>query len=130
MAIASDLDWVIILAVAAVLLFGSKGAGTMRTIGRWYGRAMRMKQQMLSEFTKEAGIPLPTPGQPISIRNALMGFDTIPSITGGIPAAVTSAPGAPYRPALEPNLPWAGSYPVPTWSVAISSVNIETERPR
>ncbi|MGD0719304.1 MAG: hypothetical protein ABSA15_06995, partial [Thermoplasmata archaeon] len=72
MALASDMDWVIILAVGAFLLFGTKGAGTMRTIGRWYGRAMRMKQQMLGEFTKAAEISLPTPGQPLSIRNALL----------------------------------------------------------
>jgi hypothetical protein len=128
MALASDMDWVIILAVGAFLLFGTKGAGTMRTIGRWYGRAMRMKQQMLGEFTKAAEISLPSPGQPLSIRNALLGIEPLPSHTGGVPVAVSTAPSAPYRPTLEPSLPWTGSYPVPTWSMAIPSVVIEPER--
>ncbi len=129
MALASDMDWVIILAVGTFLLFGTKGAGTMRTIGRWYGRAIRMKQQMLGEFTKAVDMPLPTPGQPLSIRSALLGLEPLPSHTGGTPVAVSTAPSAPYRPTLEPSLPWTGSYPVPTWSMAIPSVVIEPERP-
>ncbi len=128
MALASDMDWVIIAGVAALLLFGTKGAGTMRTIGRWYGRAIRMKQQLLGEFTKAADIPLPIPGQPLSIRSALMGLEPLSSPMGGIPIAVSTAPSAPYRPALEPSVPWAGSYPVPTWSMAIPSVIVEPER--
>ena len=128
MALASDMDWVIIAGVASLLLFGTKGAGTMRTIGRWYGRAIRMKQQMLGEFTKAADIPLPTPGQPLSIRSALMGLEPLSSPMGGIPIAVSTATSAPYRPALEPSVPWAGSYPVPTWSMAIPSVIVEPER--
>jgi len=128
MALASDMDWVIIAGVASLLLFGTKGAGTMRTIGRWYGRAIRMKQQMLGEFTKAADIPLPTPGQPLSIRSALLGLEPLSSHTGGVPIAVSTAPSAPYRPALEPSVPWVGSYPVPTWSMAIPSVIVESER--
>lgn len=128
MALMSDMDWIIILAVGAFLLFGTKGADTMRTIGRWYGRAIRMKQQMLSEFTKVADIPFPNPGQPLSIRNALLGVEPLSSLTGGVPLAVSTAPGSPYRPALEPAPLWTGSYPVPTWSIAISSVTVESER--
>ena len=115
MALFSDVDWVIIAIVAAFLLFGKENAQTLRTLGRWYGRAMRLKQELLGEFAKAADLPI-GPGQPLSIRGTLLGVDPSVTQSRGIPAAVRVPPTVPYSPSYEPTLPWTGGYPVPTWS--------------
>jgi hypothetical protein len=114
-ALFSDVDWVIIAAVAAFLLFGKGSGQTMRTLGRWYGRALKMKQELLGEFAKAADLPIAS-GQPLSFRGALLGVDPTPAQASGIPAAVRVPPTVPYTPSYEPTLPWTGGYPVPTWS--------------
>ena len=115
MALFSDVDWVIIAVVAAFLLFGKGNTQTLRTLGRWYGRAMRMKQELLGEFAKAADLPVAT-GTNLSIRGTLLGIDPPATQVSGIPAAVRVPPSAPYAPSYEPSLPWTGGYPVPTWS--------------
>jgi len=115
MALFSDMDWVIIAVVAAFLLLGKDSAGTVRTLGRWYGRAMRMKQELLGELTKAADLPI-APGQSLSIRGAILGVDPPATHVSGIPTAVRVPPSAPFTPTYEPTLPWTGGYPVPTWS--------------
>jgi hypothetical protein len=122
MALLSDVDWVIIVIVAAFLLLGKDSGPTMRTIGRWYGRAMRVKQELLAEFTKAADVPV-DPGQPLSIRGALLGLDAPATRVSGIPTAVRVPPSVPYTPSHEPTLPWTGGYPVPTWSTTWGSGN-------
>ncbi|MGI0068042.1 MAG: hypothetical protein ACREB9_06470 [Thermoplasmata archaeon] len=131
MALFSDIDWVILLGVAAFLLFGSNSAGTMRAIGHWYGRALRAKNELMSELTKAADLPAPTPGKPLSLRATLMSFGETPtgSVVPGPPPNVPTPP-APYRPALPTDIPWSGGLPAPTWSVALPSVWTETEGPR
>jgi hypothetical protein len=126
MALFSDIDWVIILAAAVFLFFGNDNAQLLRTFGRWYARAGKIKQELLAEFTKAADIPLPVNG-PLSIRGALLGLDPTPTHSTGIPAAVTSAPGPAARP-LEPSWgPWTGGYPTPTWSMTMPAVVDERE---
>jgi hypothetical protein len=120
MALLSDVDWVIIVAVAAFLLLGKDNAQTLRTIGRWYGRAMRVKQELLGEFTKAADLPV-APGQQLSIRGALLGIDPPATHVSGIPAAVRVSPTTPFPPSYEPTLPWTGGYPVPTWSTTVAA---------
>lgn len=131
MALFSDMDWVIIAAVGVFLLFGNGNTGMMRTLGHWYGRVIHLKQQLMTEVTKSADIPLPLSGQPISLRAAFFGMDS--ATTGrvsGIPAVVSNPPGIPYRPVIPPDLPWASGTPTPTWSVALPAVGIEPEGPR
>jgi len=129
MALFSDVDWVIIAAVAAFLLFGKENGQTLRTIGRWYGRAMHLKQELLGEFAKAADLPV-GPNQPLSFRSTLLGMDPPMSATSGIPTAVRVPPVAPYTLPVEPMLPWTGGYPVPTWSMTTSSVPNEREAGR
>jgi hypothetical protein len=122
MALFSDIDWVIVVAVAAFLLFGKGNTEVLRTMGRWYGRAGRLKQDLLSEFTKAADLPLPgTPGQ-VSFRGALLGLDPPVTHVSGIPAAVTTPPAVSSVPApyVGP-APWTGSYPTPTWSMTVAA---------
>jgi len=115
MALFSDVDWMIIAVVAAFLLLGKENAGTLRMLGRLYGRALRMKQELLGEFTKAVDLPI-APGQPLSIRGAILGVDPPVTHMSGIPAAVRVPPTAPFSPSYDPVLPWTGGYPVPTWS--------------
>jgi hypothetical protein len=117
-ALFSDMDWVIIAGVAVFLLFGKENGQMLRTLGQWYGRATKLKQELLSELTKAADLSV-VPGQPLSIRNTLLGIDPPPTHVSGIPAAVRAAPTAPYIPTYEPAFPWTGGYPIPTWSTTV-----------
>ncbi len=117
MALFSDVDWVIIAAVAAFLLLGRDHAQAMRTVGRWYGRALRLKQELLDEFSKAADLPVGPGGAP-SIRAALLAIDAPPAAARGIPAAVARSPPdrAPVPPAT---FPWTGGSLLPTWSATV-----------
>ena len=129
MALFSDVDWAIVLGAAAFLLLGKDNAQLLRTIGRWYGRAGRLKQELLAELTKAADLPVPAGGE-LSIRGTLLGLDRSPLHGGGIPAAVATAPGPMARP-VEPTWgPWTGSYPMPTWSMTVPAVPYDGEARR
>ncbi len=117
MALFSDIDWIIILGVGVFLLFGERNGEAIRTFGRWYARAGRLKQELLGEFLRAAEIPTPAPGQPLSIRGALLGLDPTPVQTRGIPAAVRGVPTLPGPAPGAPPPPWTGGYPVPTWTM-------------
>ena len=129
MALFSDVDWIIIAAVAAFILLGNGNREALRTAGRLYARAGRLKQELLGEFLKAADLPPPGPGQPLSIRGALLGIDPTPTQASGIPAAVTTPPVGPSPPLTPTNpwstSPWTGSYPVPTWSMTVPAVPSE-----
>ena len=118
MALFSDVDWVIIAAAAVFLLFGKENGETLRTLGRWYGRLGKLKQELLGELTKAVDLPV-TPGQPLSIRGTLLGLDTPLEHVSGVPVAVRVPPAAPFTPTYEPMLPWTGEYPVPPWSMTV-----------
>jgi len=120
MALFSDMDWVIIAGVAVFLLFGKENGQMLRTLGHWYGRAAKVKQELLAELTKAADLPV-APGPQLSIRSTLLGLDPPVGHVSGIPAAVRVAPTVPYAPTYEPALPWTGGYPVPTWSMTVPS---------
>jgi hypothetical protein len=129
MALFSDIDWVILLAAAGFLLLGKDNSQLLRTIGRWYGRATQLKQELLAEFSKAADLPVPAQGQ-LSLRGALLGLDPAPPRPSGVPAAVTSPPAPTVRP-IEPAWgPWTGGYPVPTWSMTVPAVLPDPERSR
>ena len=115
MALFSDVDWMIIAIVAAFLLLGKENAATLRTLGRWYGRALRMKQELLGELAKSADLPIAA-GQSLSIRGTILGIDPPATHVSGIPAAVRIPPAVPFTPSYDPTVPWTGGYSVPTWS--------------
>lgn len=129
MALFSDIDWGIILVAAAFLLFGQQNGETLRTLGRWYGRAGRLKQELLAEFSRAAD--LPASGAPLTIRGALLGLESAPSAARGVPVAVPRPvpPPAP-SPSSPPWQPWTGGYPTPTWSTTVAAVPPEEEVPR
>jgi hypothetical protein len=120
MGLFSDLDWLIIAAVAVFLLFGQGNRDALRTLGRWYGRANRLKQELLTEFSKAADLPAPGGGAAVSLRSALLGMDPSPGRASGIPTAVRIAPTGPAAPPPLPDAPWTGGHPVPMWSTTAS----------
>jgi hypothetical protein len=124
-ALFSDIDWIIIVAAAVFLLFGRGNGELLRTLGRWYGRAGRLKQELLAEFTHAAELPPPAPGQPLSLRSALLGLDSTGSRTSGIPAAVRIPPTSIPAPIPVTVTPWTGGLPVPTWSMTVPVIASE-----
>jgi len=129
MALFSDIDWLILLAAAAFLLLGKDNGQLLRTLGRWYGRAGRLKQELLSEFTKSAEIPVSAAG-PLTIRGALLGLDPTPTQARGIPATVSNPRVVVARPIEAAWGPWTGGYPMPTWSMTVPAVPAEETRLR
>jgi hypothetical protein len=128
MALLSDIDWVILVAAAAFLLFGRGSSDVMRTMGRWYGRAARLKQELLSEFTQAADLPVGGGPGGLSFRGALLGLDAPAAHASGIPAAVTSPPVPPVaRLSPDASIPWTGGYPTPVWTTTVPSGPADAE---
>jgi hypothetical protein len=75
MALFSEIDWVIILGVAAFLLFGQSSGSFVRQVGRWYGRAMKLKGELLGELRRAADLPDPISGMTPSIRATLLAWE-------------------------------------------------------
>jgi hypothetical protein len=120
-ALFSDVDWIIILAAALFLLLGKDTGQVLRTLGRWYGRAGQLKQELLGEFAKAAELPTPPTGAALSVRGMLLGIDAVPIQTPGIPAAVRAPPTPPPTPPAVPSpvSPWTGGAPVAVWSMTV-----------
>ncbi|MHB1435306.1 MAG: hypothetical protein ACYCPN_05270 [Thermoplasmata archaeon] len=128
MSLFSDMDWIILLGVGALVLFGDGGTQAVRTLGRWYGRAIRMKRQMLAEVAEAAEIPVPVAGQPTSLRSMLLGNESAISAPvrnmamavagplGGF--AGRQAPGATATAVTETALEVRGITPV--WTASIT----------
>jgi Sec-independent protein translocase protein TatA len=123
MALLSDIDWLIILAVGGLLLLGKGDPQLLRTVGRWYGKVMHLKQELLSEVTREAGIPNLSTGQQLSIRGALLGLEpedasrlSVPIAVARAPAALASIAAASYP--LAPAMTWVNSVGPQQWSIA------------
>jgi hypothetical protein len=94
-ALFSEFDWVILLGVAAFLLFGQKSGTFVREIGRWYGRAMRLKGDLLGELRKAADLPTPVLGATPSIRATLFAWEPRSDAVGSVPIGPAPAYAAP-----------------------------------
>jgi hypothetical protein len=116
MALFSDIDWLIVLGVGAFLLFGRDGGATVRQLGRWYGRAVRLKQELVGQVARAADLPLGPAGNAGSLRAALLGLEPADRGRPSIPAAVRTPPAGPSVPQPPPPLPITGGSPVTSWS--------------
>lgn len=116
MALLSDVDWIILLGVAAILLFGRENTELLRTLGRWYGRAIHLKQELLSEVTRAVEIPAPLPDRPISVRSTLLGWETEPVDRSHVPLAVATVTAVSH--AAPSALTWVNSVGPQQWSIA------------
>ena len=116
MALFSDIDWAILLIAAAFLLFGKENQAVLRTLGRYYGRAMRLKQELLSEFAQAADLPATPRGTAFSLRDALLREEVSSATASHIPAAVTRAPVMIPPPSAHA---WTGALGPESWSLAL-----------
>ncbi len=116
MALFSDIDWMILLAVGGLLLFGKGDPEMLRTLGRWYGRALHLKQELLSEVTRAADLPTPSADRPLSIRSTLFGWDEEEAARSRVPIAVAPATSWVHSPASA--MTWVNSVGPQQWSVA------------
>ncbi len=121
MALFSDVDWAIILVAAAFLFFGPENRQIVRTLGRYYARAMRMREELLGQVARAADLPV-RPGEPVNLREALLGDTTAPRLASGIPAAVTQAPKLTYPPTGSA---WTGAMGPQSWSMALPPLGPE-----
>ena len=131
MALFSDVDWIIVVGVVVFLLWGRGNGELLRTLGRWYGRAGRLTQELLGELRRAADLPESMPEGRLSLRGTLLGFDPVPTQTSGVPAAVRTAPAP--APAATPLALAPGStsgYPVATWSTAVAGLPHDREGSR
>ncbi|MCI4340710.1 MAG: hypothetical protein L3J73_05545 [Thermoplasmata archaeon] len=128
MALFSDIDWTILLAVAGFLVLGKEGGTVLRQIGRFYGRMMRIKSELLSDFAKAADLPAPIPGRVVSIRQSLLHWEPGYDRNVSVPIAVTTPPVAAVA-AYEP-MPTGGSPGLgpSTWSVSYPHASDEARR--
>jgi hypothetical protein len=124
MALFSEIDWVILLGIGAFLLFGQGNGAALRQMGRWYGRAMKLKQELLSEFTRAADLPVPSGGRPYSIRQAILESDPVGGRVSGIPVAVTTPPGY-TSVTISPSPAALAALGPETWSMARPSPTLE-----
>lgn len=125
MALFSDIDWVILLAVAAFLLLGRENGAVLRQFGRYYGRFVRLKQELMADFAKAADLPVANPRAPLTVRSALVQLaDPTPSRTVAIPAAVTSMPLAGLAGALRTDGHGVALGPG-MWSLAVPAIRTE-----
>jgi hypothetical protein len=124
MALFSELDWVVIAGVGGFIFFGQGNGAALRQLGRWYGRLMRLKQELLTEFTQAADLPTPQPGRPLSIRQALLDTEPAGGRVSGIPVAVSHPPTwTPAQPAAAAaSLSGVGPE---TWSMARPGPTLE-----
>ncbi len=124
MALFSDIDWAILLVVGAFLFFGPENRQMLRTLGRYYGRAMKLRQDLLGAVTQAAEIPVPNGGRPLSLSDALLGG---PTSTASVPIAVTHAPRAAAPVAASA---WTGAVGPTSWSLALPPTLSEGVGPR
>lgn len=120
MALFSDVDWLVLLAVGAFIFLGPGSGSTVRQFGRYYARLMKFKQQMLADLATAADLPAPSPGQSLSIRQSLFDLDPAPSRPAGVPAAVTTPP-IPPAPAVAALPPGPGGFGPTTWATTSPS---------
>ena len=123
MALLSDIDWAILLSVAAFFVLGKEGGTVVRQIGRVYGRVTRLKTELMGELAKAAELPAPPAGGVPSLRRSILERETPTARASGIPAAVAVAPVALAARVEPPASPYytMGLGPS-TWSVSLPSL--------
>ncbi len=118
MGLFSDVDWMIVLGVGAFLLLGQDGGRTVRQLGRWYGRALRLKEELVHELAQAAELPLAPGPSGASLRAALLGtgLDEQARSQIHIPIGGRVATGGPPASPRPASITWTGGYSVTSWT--------------
>ncbi|MDE1820009.1 MAG: hypothetical protein KGJ23_04215 [Euryarchaeota archaeon] len=118
MSLFSDVDWVILLLAGGLLLMGGHGMEVFRTLGKYYGKFLRIRQQLMFEFQSQVLGPEPSPGN--SPLPTLMGptkppvvppsTASVPPTPAPVPAGTVAAAPPPDREAQKgPSFPSEGA---------------------
>lgn len=122
----------ILLGVGAFLLLGKENASVLRTLGRYYGRFLKLKDELLSEFSRAADLPVAAGRPALSLKQSLLGWENeVVRSASGIPAAVTTPampPVAVARPFGEATTTPPGMGPL-TWSMSMTTAATEARDP-
>ncbi|HEY1197465.1 MAG TPA: hypothetical protein VGG32_01890 [Thermoplasmata archaeon] len=92
MALFSEIDWIVIAGVAALLFFGPQGQHFVRQMGRWYARMLQFKTEIMSEVTASTGLPVGPGATTGSIRSALLAAE-FPAESAASPMTTPTLPG-------------------------------------
>jgi hypothetical protein len=131
-ALFSDVDWIIIVAVGTFLLFGDRGHEFMRQLGRLYGRFLRLKEELMSDLTTAAGLPPSAANGSLSLRQALLGDEFLGGAATASPASPPALLASPPSPGIVTQaaplnlrsvetLSYGAALGPGTWSVATTS---------
>jgi hypothetical protein len=97
----------------------------LRQFGRYYGRLMRLKNELMADFAKAADLPVADPRAPLTVRSALLQLaDPTPSRAASIPATVTTMPVPAFAAALRTEGP-GGALGPGMWAVAVPAIRTE-----
>jgi hypothetical protein len=136
MALFSDIDWIVVAAVGAFLLFGPRGREFVRQMGRLYGRAMGFKAEMMKEISASSGLP-PRGTHPIdSLRASLLGpVETVAApglrtIPDSVPSLGVVTLIAPIQIRAVETLAYGAAVGPGVWSVALTNQHPEGVRLR
>ncbi len=116
MSLFSEMDWIVLLAIGGLVLLGNGGTSALRMLGRLYGRAVRMKRELLSEVARAADLPPPIEGQPTSVRAMLLGVDPTPESNVPSVAAAMAVPLAGFSSRSVATAARADGPPPSVWS--------------
>lgn len=120
MSLFSDVDWIIVLLAAGLLLMGGRGMEFFRMLGRLYGKFYRIRQELMFEFHSQMMItdtarsagntPLPvvqaaqTPASPAATRPAPVSLPSSPApMVPGVPAVQSGPPVDRPTPSAAPS---------------------------
>ena len=120
MSLFSDVDWIIVLLAAGLLLMGGRGMEFFRMLGRLYGKFYRIRQELMFEFHSQMMItdtarsagntPLPvvqaahTPASPAATTPAPVSLPSSPAPPApGVPAVQSGPPVDRPTPSAAPS---------------------------
>ncbi len=123
----------ILLAAGAFLLLGKENTAVLRSLGRYYGRFLRLKNELMSEVSRAVDLPrAPAGSPPLTLRQSILGWESeVARTSSGVPAAVATPalpPVAIARPFGEATTtaPGVGPY---TWSMSLTTAATEAREP-
>ncbi len=113
MSLFSDVDWAILLLAAALLLMGGHGTEIFRTLGRLYGKYMRIRQELTLNFQSQlmaADVLGSAAAGPLPVVNAAEAPKPAVPVAPLSDATAASAPSA--SPPNAPTVAAAGGGPI------------------
>lgn len=94
MGLFSDVDWTIILVVGGFLLLGGNNTEMLRTVGRLYGKAMSLRNELFGQLREAMQMP------PTTARDPHTTLPANPALTSEAPIAGVTLTTPPVSPGV------------------------------